>query len=139
MSATDKERPGLADTNRVPVEIGQKVAPGPLPAALRSEFTYSIVSVEAFSPPPRPKSSDKRDNQRMRTRLRAGQLSDPSDKVIVDCLIHDKSRTGARLLLAHDKTLPKTFLLFDDVSKARFRADLAWQKGRDVGVRLRAV
>ena len=140
MSEADQDRSGLADTPRGPPEVGLKVAPGPLSAKLRLEFTYSILSVE---PPPtklsRAKPADKRDDERLRTRLRAGRLSGPGNKVLADCLIQDRSRTGARLRLALDRPLPKSFLLYDDISNIRFFAELAWQKGRDVGVRLRAV
>ena len=82
---------------------------------------------------------DKRDSERLRTRLRGGLLSDGRNKVIVDCLIQDRSRAGARLRLSLDRPLPRRFLLLDDVSQTRFWAQLAWQKGRDAGVRLVAV
>ena len=111
---------------------GRKVAPGPPDPRLRSEFTYSVVE----NAPASAARLDKRGTERLRTRLRAGQLADRRNKAIVDCLIQDRSRTGARLRLALDRPLPKSFLLVDEISQARFAAQLAWQKGRDAGVRL---
>jgi hypothetical protein len=114
-----------------PIEIGRKVGPGPLSEQLRSEFTYSVIGVAPSKAPP----ADKRSNERLRTRLRAGQLTDKRHEVIVDCLIHDRSRTGARLRLALDRPLPKLFLLADHVTQVQFWVQLAWQKGRDAGVK----
>jgi hypothetical protein len=113
------------------LELGRKVGPGPLSEQLRSEFTYSVISVAPSKGPP----ADKRSNERLRTRLRAGQLTDKRHGVIVDCLIQDRSHTGARLRLAQDRPLPKLFLLSDDVSQVQFWVQLAWQKGRDAGVK----
>ena len=113
---------------------GRKVGPGPLDPRLRCEFTYSVVEDRRTVA-----VLDKRGTERLRTRLRAGRLADRRNKAIVDCLIQDRSRTGARLRLALDRPLPKSFLLFDEVSQARFVAQLAWQRGRDAGVRLVAL
>ena len=111
---------------------GRKIKPGIPTPQLRHEFTYSIIET-----PPSPSiPSDKRRTERLRTRLRSGMLLDRRNKVIVDCLIQDRSRTGARLRLAQGRPLPKAFLLSDDVGKTQFWAQLAWQNGRDAGVRL---
>lgn len=113
------------------LELGRKVGPGPLSEKLRSEFTYSVIGVAASKGPP----ADKRGTERLRTRLRGGQLTDKRQAVIVDCLIQDRSRTGARLRLALDRPLPKLFLLADHVTQVQFWVQLAWQKGRDAGVK----
>ena len=113
------------------LELGRKIGPGPVSDRLRSEFTYSVISVASPKGPP----ADKRTNQRLRTRLRAGQLTDKRLGVIVDCLIQDRSHTGARLRLAQDRPLPKQFVLSDDVSQIQLWVQLAWQKGRDAGVK----
>lgn len=111
---------------------GLKIGPGPLNPRLRGEFTYSVVAAE-----PKPAQKlDKRGTARLRTRLRSGHLADRRNKIIVECLIQDRSRTGARLRLTHDRPLPKTFLLSDHLSETQFLAQLAWQRGRDAGVRL---
>ena len=122
MSESDKPESGR-------IVLGRKVAAGPLSPELRSEFTYSIVAAPAAAP------ADKRRNERLRTRLRAAHLADRGDKVIMECLIQDRSRTGARLRLALDRPLPKAFILSDDIGRTQFWAQLAWQRGRDAGVR----
>ena len=114
---------------------GLKVGPGPLDKRLRGEFTYRVIETSER----KVTLLDKRGTERLRTRLRSGLLSDGRNTVIVDCLIQDRSRNGARLRLAHDRPLPRAFLLADDVAQARFWAQLAWQKGCDAGVRLVAI
>lgn len=114
---------------------GRRIKAGSPDPQLRHEFTYSIIETAVLAAIP----TDKRRTERLRTRLRGGLLSDPRSKVIVDCVIQDRSQTGARLRLAQDKPLPKVFLLSDEVSKIQFQAQLAWQKGRDAGVRLVAL
>jgi hypothetical protein len=123
------------------IELGRKVAPGPLGAELRSEFTYSVIAVPraaAKAPvtakaPPAP--ADKRAGPRLRTRLREGQLTDKRRKIIVDCLIQDRSETGARLKLAQDKVLPKMFILWSEAGQIQIGAELAWQTGREAGIK----
>jgi hypothetical protein len=123
---------GAASKPQALVVQGRRIRPGDPAPQLRHEFTYSIIET-----PPRPSvASDKRRAERLRTRLRSGMLLDRRHKVIVDCLIQDRSRTGARLRLAQGRPLPKVFLLSDDVGKTQFWAQLAWQNGRDAGVRL---
>jgi hypothetical protein len=120
-----------------PIYIGRKIAPGTAGESLRSEFTYSVIAPVATAKPIGDKPiGDKRRTGRARTHLRGGHLSDRRDVVITECLIADRSRTGARLRLALDRPLPKSFVLWDDVGRVRMRAELAWQKGRDAGVRL---
>lgn len=121
------------------IELGRKVGPGPLSAELKSEFTYSVIAI----PPAKVKAAvkaalspaDKRAGPRLRTRLREGQLTDKRRKIIVDCLIHDRSETGARLRLAHDKVLPKIFVLWDEAGQIQIGAELAWQTGREAGIK----
>lgn len=124
---------GVADAPRPKVRLvqGLRIKQGTAPSALRDEFTYSIIEAAPLSAVP----GDKRRTERLRTRLRGGLLSDRRNAVIVDCLIQDRSRTGARLRLAQERPLPKVFLLSDEVSKTQLWAQLAWQKGRDAGVR----
>ena len=129
------DRLTAAPEPRAPLVEGLRIKPGHVVPDHRQEFTYSIIEAASIAAIP----SDKRRTARMRTRLRSGLLSDRSNKVIVDCIIQDRSRTGARLRLAEARTLPKVFLLSDEVTKTQFWAQLAWQKGREAGVRFVAV
>ena len=126
---------GPASVPRVTVVTGVKVGPGPLDKHLRDAFTYSIIDTAES----KITLLDKRDDERMRTRLRGGLVSNEQNRVITDCLIQDRSRSGARLRLAQDRPLPRRFLLSDEASQSRFWARLVWQKGREAGVKLVAL
>ncbi len=133
----DREIPAAASTGRrtarpIMVAQGLKVGAGPLDKRLRNEFTYQVIETSRRTVT----LLDKRSAERLRTRLRGGHLSDGRDTILVECLIQDRSRNGARLRLAHDRPLPRAFLLADDISQTRFWAQLAWQKGCEAGVRL---
>ena len=124
-----------AAPQRTIVVTGVKVGPGPLDKHLQDAFTYSIIETAER----KITLLDKRDDDRMRTRLRGGLVSDGQNKVIADCLIQDRSPGGARLRLAQDRPLPRRFLLSDEASQSRFWARLVWQKGREAGVKLVAL
>ncbi len=133
--ATPGGRPPAPQSRSRATATGVKVEPGPLDIHLRGEFTYSVIAASNRSLT----LLDKRDAERLRTRLRGGLLCDGRGRVIVDCLIQNRSRGGARLRLSIDRPLPRRFLLADDVSQTRFWAHLAWQKGCNAGVRLLAI
>ena len=114
---------------------GLKVQASPTDQRIAGEFTYSVIEAT----PSKVTLLDKRRAERLRTRLRTGALSDRRNKVIVDCLLQDRSRSGARLRLALDRPLPRVFLLSDHITQTQFWAHLAWQRGRDAGVKLIAL
>ena len=92
------------------------------------------------APPGKPRRADWRElriEPRVRTRLRAGKLLDLQSKLLSDCSIFDRSRTGARLRLFANVDLPRRFRLYDQGSDEVFEATVAWRRGQDVGVRLR--
>ena len=109
---------------------GRRVGPG---ADVQDDFTYSVVSSRPLLSP---STREQRKDARVRTRLREGVLLERAGRVIADCRIRDRSRSGARLQLDKDRPLPRTFLLSDTASRTRFWATLVWQAGRDAGVRL---
>jgi hypothetical protein len=134
----DRRRAASTPKPPAPIFIGRKVEPGAPASTARADFTYSVIGPITIHKPIGDKkpAGDKRRNGRARTHLRAGRLSDRRDTVITECLIADRSHTGARLRLALDRPLPKIFFLWDEVGRVRLQAELAWQKGRDAGVRL---
>lgn len=138
-------RPTAPETGRV-IYLGRKVDARSL-KALPGEFTYAVgVPVPGPRPPaPQPagpRSSvpsvggNRRAAGRIRTRLRSGAVVDAAGQVLADCLIHDRSGSGARLRLTEDRPLPLAFLLLDRVSGTMLGAEFVWRRGRDVGVRL---
>ena len=111
-------------------EIGRRV---PVGALSRDDFTYSVVET---SGPSQKARRDRRGEERMRSRLREGQVAEGRGKVLVECRIRDLSKRGARLRLDKDRPLPKAFFLTEAGSRRSFWATLAWQVGRDAGVKL---
>jgi hypothetical protein len=49
--------------------------------------------------------------------------------------MHDRSATGARLVLARDMSLPPRFVLYDDETGETSMAMIAWRRGATLGVR----
>jgi hypothetical protein len=110
-------------------ETGRKVAAG---ARNRSDFTYSVIETG----PSRGTRGERRGDDRVRSRLREGAIADRPGRVLVECRIRDLSKRGARLHLEKDRPLPRAFLLTEGGTRRTYRALLAWQIGRDAGVRL---
>ena len=102
---------------------------------MRGEFTYSAVEVA----PVGWTGVERRGDRRLRTRLRDGVIGERKHRVIADCRIKDRSRSGARLQLDKDRPLPRSFVLIDGAARSLYRADLVWQVGRDAGVKLTAL
>jgi hypothetical protein len=94
---------------------------------LPGEVTYTIVE-------PRPKNGDKRVEGRHRTRLRSGKVLDLTNKFLIDCQVHNRSRHGARLILAAKLKAPRRFRLFSDTDGEVVDAKVIWQRGQNVGV-----
>jgi hypothetical protein len=112
--------------------IGRRIGAGALPS---HDFFYSVT--EAVPAGDLARHGDRRGEKRLKTRLRDGVVAER--RVLVDCRIRDKSRTGARLQLEAERPLPRVFVLTDPASRARYSATLIWQVGREAGVRLRAL
>ncbi len=129
MKASD-DAPTIAGHHDV---IGRRIAAGALP---NHDFFYSVIDATPAEGRPRG-GADRRAETRAKTRLRDGVVAER--RVLVDCRIRDKSKTGARLRLEADRPLPKTFVLTDPASRAKYTATLIWQIGREAGVRLRVL
>ena len=107
---------------------GRRVEPG---QQRSDEFFYTVVVAEAPA-----RAREQRRDRRVRTRLHEGVIAERPGRVLVDCRIRDRSRTGARLQLDKDRPLPRSFLLTDAACRSQFQATLMWQVGRDAGVKL---
>jgi hypothetical protein len=112
-----------------PTQIGRRVRPGTI---ISGEFTYSVIEAPVAQRP----RSDRRNENRTRSHLREGLVAERLGKTITECRIRDLSRRGARLRLEKDRPLPKLFLLTEGGTGRKYWASLAWQVGRDAGVRL---
>jgi len=78
-------------------------------------------------------SSDARKYRRARTLL-AGVCCYRDDSGSLDCTIRDLSGVGARLRFASSSTLPSRFYLINLKEGVAYGAEVAWIKGKDVGV-----
>lgn len=124
--------------------VGRRVKPG---AAVEGEFTYSVVEIDPSAKKPAAKkpaaaksgSSERRDGQRTRARLREGYVGERLTRSLAGCRITDLSKGGARLHLDSDRKLPSLFFLVDGSAGKKYRARLAWQNGCEAGVSLKEV
>ena len=113
---------------------GIKVARLPPPGG--AEVAY-VVLTPAPKPPPAPaKGRDKRTERRWGTHLRSGKIVDGRTYIVSESQTADRSPRGARLRLSNPVVLPKRIRFFDDVTKRLFEASVAWQRGREIGIKL---
>jgi hypothetical protein len=54
----------------------------------------------------------------------------------MDCLIRDQSSAGARLVLTDSVTVPMEFDLVSIERSKKRRAEIAWRRGDQMGVRI---
>ena len=97
------------------------------------DFTYCVLEPETQDR----QTKDRRREKRARTRLRDGLVNER--RVLVDCLIRDRSKFGAKLQLDKERVLPAIFVLTDSSSQTRFVATLIWQDGLEAGVKLKPI
>ncbi len=79
-------------------------------------------------------SSDRRGEDRRRTRLRAGVLRGRDGRRLVDCVIRDRSAGGARLTLVEERPLPLELLLEDEADHRRYHIRIIRRQGTVIGV-----
>lgn len=81
------------------------------------------------------KRMEKRAAARHRTRLRSGKIADLSGRFIVECAIHDRSATGARLRRVALAPVPGRICLYDDAANSLSAAAIVWERGLEIGIR----
>ena len=81
---------------------------------------------------------ERRESQRQRTFL-AGKVVYGASRFEIDCSVRDLSSGGARLSFVDPLTVPSAFELHLPSRGAVFRAEARWRKGRQIGVKFRAV
>jgi hypothetical protein len=78
-------------------------------------------------------SIERRELHRRRTYL-AGKISFDASYCVVDCLIRDMSRNGARLAFSSTAIVPSHFDLLVPKHGSKLRAELIWREADQVGV-----
>ena len=84
--------------------------------------------------PPPPDSTDRRREDRRRTRLQTGILRSRDGKRLADCVIRDRSRGGAKLLLTELRPLPLELELEDEADHRRYDVRIIRRDGPEIGV-----
>lgn len=79
---------------------------------------------------------DRRLAPRRAARLKWGKTLDDRDRFLCDCVIADRTESGARLRLARNLVLPATFQLFDETNDAIYASRVVWRRGVEIGCRL---
>ena len=76
---------------------------------------------------------DLRKHRRNRT-LKEGQIVYNSGSSLIDCIIRDRSESGAKLRLPAETVLPKSFELLSVADGLLYPAEIKWRRGDEVGV-----
>ena len=97
----------------------------PLPPT-KPRFTKPIKSLKL--------ASELRNAPRRRVRLRSGKLANFTGRVLSDCLIHDKSLTGACVRLMNRAPLPLDFALYEEDIDCITPVRLVWRSGKSLGL-----
>ncbi|MGA3303752.1 MAG: hypothetical protein ABSC72_10750 [Methylovirgula sp.] len=116
-SRTETPRPLLEAT-----KVTRLAAPG-------ADVTYVVLA------PPQADAADKRGERRWRTHLRSGKIADGRTCILVESQVRDRSAGGARLRLSGHVNLPPRIRFFDEISTTLYEAAVAWQRGREIGIK----
>jgi hypothetical protein len=81
---------------------------------------------------------ERRQGRRQKTHL-AGKIIYGANRLSMDCSIRDMSLGGARLSLGEPLGIPNEFELQLPARGTVFRAEVRWRRGREIGVKFRAV
>ena len=79
-------------------------------------------------------AGDRRREDRRRTRLRAGILRSRDGRRLADCVIRDRSASGAKLILVEERPLPLDLELEDEADHRRFDIRIIRRDGSEIGV-----
>ncbi|HEY1736767.1 MAG TPA: PilZ domain-containing protein [Methylovirgula sp.] len=109
-----------------PLLEATKVTRLPAPGA---DVTYIVLAA------PQSSASDKRGERRWKTHLRSGKIADGRSCIVVDGQVRDRSEGGARLRLSGSVNLPLRIRFFDEISTTLYEAAVAWQRGREIGLK----
>ncbi|WP_169453512.1 PilZ domain-containing protein [Pleomorphomonas oryzae] len=84
--------------------------------------------------PTLPDADERRREDRHRTRLRTGILRSRDGRLLADCIIRDRSTSGAKLFLAEQRPLPLELELEDEADHRRYDVRIIRRNGPEIGV-----
>ncbi|QND50665.1 PilZ domain-containing protein (plasmid) [Phyllobacterium sp. 628] len=79
--------------------------------------------------------TEKRIQERKRTRLRSGKLVTLDGQFLTECHFHNIAGGGARIRTVTQARVPNRFWLFDDQHGSALMTEVVWHKDGDFGVR----
>jgi len=79
--------------------------------------------------------TEKRRQERKRTRLRSGKLVTLDGRFLTECQVENIARGGAKIRLVGPCVVPKRFWLFDDQYCGALITEVVWQREPELGVR----
>jgi hypothetical protein len=77
-------------------------------------------------------ADERRTEQRKRT-LRAARIVYGDFRYTLDCVVRDRTDSGARLRCENHSDAPNDFYVFDSGNLQR--AEVAWRRGNEIGIR----
>ncbi len=87
--------------------------------------TYSVIETK----------SERRGQNRRRTRLITGKLVDENNQFLVECIIFDRSKLGARLKLARNIEYTPDMRLYEDIEQRLTAVSMIWEADHELGIR----
>ncbi len=78
-------------------------------------------------------SSERRQEKRLRA-LKSGKIAFNDRRSVIDCMIRDLSKHGAKLLVATSVGVPDRFDLVLDADHSSYSCRLAWRTEKELGV-----
>ena len=79
--------------------------------------------------------TEKRRQERKRTRLRSGKVVTLDGHFLTECQFENIARGGAKIRLVKPCVIPKRFFLFDDQYCGALITEIVWQREPELGVR----
>lgn len=79
--------------------------------------------------------SEKRAEERKRTRLRSGKLVTLGGQFLTECHFHNLTGGGAKIRIMTPCAVPDRFWLFDDQYCGALITEIVWRNESDFGVR----
>jgi hypothetical protein len=100
-----------------------------------NRLNQRIAAIAAARPltVPTPKRHEEIRREQRKAVYRFGHLQ-LSDRSVLNCIVKDVSRNGARITLEGAISLPEMVILKIDLTGERRRARVAWQRDREAGL-----
>lgn len=95
----------------------------------------SLLDQPSMPPTESGHKTEKRIEERKRTRLRSGKLATLEGQFLTECHFHNIAGGGARIRTVGPCTIPNRFWLFDDQYRGALMTEIVSHRDGDFGVR----